>query len=973
MKVEVTPQSPFRDAGDIPELDQGEKKRSLNFMHIAAPLIIIVILLALVYLLVISKGPSTTVSTTTTTIAARSNYLSACGTVSSPGTYRLSSGISTTNVSGACINIESSNVALLCNNQHISGSGPYTGTGPFSYGIMVSHASNVSLDNCTVSNFSYGVYSQSSPGLKMLYNNLTSNYVSDLYLANSSGGNFQHNIFSRSSSPNGAVIIGPGSLSNLFQNDSLKYNVFYGFNVSSSTNRFVDNYVVGSQFSFECRAASGFPSSNLAQQNTCFNQTGCDFITCQGVNIPVNVSQISLSTPIASCGSINTPGIYSLASNLNMQDYSGAAIATLAFYKIPCIKVNANNVFINCNGHTISNAYAGIESIGNSNVTVNGCNADGSDIGILFDRVSSGRIANSTLTRDNASIELVGSSGISMSGISASNSTYGAYLSSSFANILNNFTTNNNHFGVYVTNSLGNIFNHGVAVNNSGFDIFAAKDSYAASDNLMGSTTCGLTDAQWAPCAQRTNGTTYLSYPISACTDIKRSGTYTLTQNIINAQQDCFRIEASDVALSCSNLEIDAQPLTLGAAIVASGEQNVSVKNCTFINYNTGILASNLSTFNFSNIAGNTLSEYGIFVRNSDNGVIANSVIQTPKNSSISLNNVKNTVVKQNTLDSIGNGDVALLLNDSMQNNIYNNTGAYNNYGLYIKGQSTNNTVQNNTMTSSASADYFCAPQDSGITNESGGINTGSVKAGCQWMAMLPPASKPIFCSSFTTPQTDILTQDYVYSYGAICLKFIANDSVLNCNGHTIIATSGGTLAQFADSHGGVFENCYLKGFTAPVLVTGGSATVLNNTLYESKSLIYPSAPAINVTGSTLGGTVIKLNKIVTPGEGIHLNLVDSAKVLNNNVTAGVISYAVSLTNTSQFTNDTSTRTSGEGLTLSNSSGNEFSNNNFYGITTGIICSGGSQGSTTNYDQGGNYCPINSNCGWISSSSSTCR
>jgi len=238
--------------------------------------------------------------------------------------------------------------------------------------------------------------------------------------------------------------------------------------------------------------------------------------------------------------------------------------------------------------------------------------------------------------------------------------------------------------------------------------------------------------------------------------------------------EDCFRIEASDVALSCSNLEIDAQPLTPGAAVVASGEQNVSVRNCTFINYNTGILASNLSVFNFSYIAGNTIGEYGIFVKNSDNGVIANSVIQTPKNSSISLNNVKNTVVKQNTLDSIGNGDVALLLNNSMQNSVYNNTGAYNNYGLYIKGQSTNNTVQNNTMTSSASADYFCAAQDSGIMNESGGINTGSVKAGCQWMAMLPPASKPLFCSSFTTPQADILTQDYVYSYGAICLKFIA-------------------------------------------------------------------------------------------------------------------------------------------------------------------------------------------------------
>lgn len=977
MKVEVTPPSPFKDAGDIPELGPMEERkgRKVNISHIIVPVVIIIFLLALVYFLVISKGPSTTITTTTptTTAVTQSKYLSSCSNITSPGTYYLSGNIKTTNTQGACMNIESSSVALTCGGHSIIGSGPYSGVGPFSYGVLVSGASGVSISNCTIGNFSYGVYAQSSPSFALQYSNVTTNYVSDFYLRNSSNANVRNNVFAHSSSPIGSVIISAGSLNNLFENNSLRYNVFYGFNVSSSTNRFINNYVVGSQFSFECIAKAGFPSSNLAQQNTCFNQTGCDFLTCQGINVPVNVSQVQLSSPITSCGSINAPGSYSLTSDLNMRDYSGAAISTLAYYKIPCLRINAKNVALNCNGHTISNAYAGIEATA-GNVTISNCNAVGSDIGILLNGVSNGKVTNSIMILNNASIELVNSLGISLSNISAYNNSYGVYFSSSSADIVNSFITNSNHFGLYLTNSYGNIFNNGVAENNSGFDVFATKDSYNATANLMSSTTCGLTDTKWATCAQRTNGTTYLAYPISACQVIKRSGTYTLTQNIISAPSDCMRINASDVSLNCAGFELDAQKFTPGAGVVTEGQQNVSVKNCDLINYNTGIQSTDTNVFNFSGNTGQDLAGFGILAENSKNGVISGSDIQTPGNASLALIGVQHTLVADNKLNSLGTGDIAISLNNSANNTVENNSASANNYGLYIRGASNNNTVQNNTMTSSGSADYYCDAQNGGILAENGGINTGNKKSGCTWMAMLPPASGPLFCTSYTTPQTNILAQDYVYNYGAICLKFIGNDSTLNCNGHTIIATSGGTLAQFADSKKGLFENCYLKGFTTPVLITGASATVFNNTMYESASSLFPGAPAINVSNSALtGSTEIRRNLIVTPGRGISLNGVTSAKILSNNVTAGSTAYTAQFTNLTQFTNNTATRTSGEGLTLFNSTGNNFLGNSFFGLTSGIICSGTSQSAGNNFDQGQNSCSFESNCNWISSSSSTCK
>ena len=972
MKVAIPQQSPF-GSGDIPELDQSEKKRGPNISHIIAPVIIIAVLIVLVYALVISKGPSTTsVSTTinTTSTATQSGYLSSCSNLTAPGTYSLSGDIKTSNINGPCMDIKSSNVMLDCAGHSIIGSGPYTGIPPFSYGIRVTGVSNVSILNCSVGNFSYGVYSEGALGLRLLYNNMSTNYVANLYLGNSSGGTIERNIFMHSGSPYGAVIIATGSLNNLFQNNSLRYNEFYGFNVSATANRFIDNYIVGSQFSFECRAQDGLPSSSLAQGNTCFNQTGCDFVTCRGLNVPVNVSQISLSTPISSCGSINSPGSYSLTSNLNMKDYSGAAIATLSYYKIPCLKITADNVALNCNGHTISNAYAGIEAVAD-NITLRNCNANSSDIGILFNKVSSGSIENSTLADNNASVSLTGSLGITMSNIHETNSTYGLYFFDSSADILGNFTANYNRFGVYVTNSFGNIFNNGVAINNTMFDVFATPDSYNATDNLMGSTNCGLTDAAWAPCAQHTS-TTYFAYPLTACTDIKHPGVYTLTQNIINAQINCMKIESSDVSLNCSSFSIDAQPLTQGAGIVISNRRNVSISNCKLLNYNTALQAANVSGFLFNNISGQTIDAYGIVMSNSRNGTISNTNIPTPKNMTISLVGVRNVTVFNNTMDAIGNGGSALLLENSVNNRIFNNSGYANKYGIQIIGASNNNTVENNSMTSSTAADYYCDAQDSGMVSENGGINTGSKKIGCHWMAALPLSSKPIYCSAYNTPENDYLTQDYIYSYGAICQKYFGNDSALNCEGHTVIATNGGTIAQFADSHGGMLENCYLKGFTTPVLVTGGSATVLNNTMYENTSQYYASAPAINVTNSIFGGTVIKLNNIITPGKGIYLDQVISGKVLDNNVTAGGVAYSVSLSNTTVFTNDTATGLSGEGFALYDSISNQFAYNHLYGLTAGILCSGTAKNSTNNFDGGHNYCSLNSNCEWISSSSSTC-
>ena len=129
-----------------------------------------------------STIPTGTTSPTTTISGPTMVELSACGQIKKQGVYYLTKSVKYTSLSGSCINITSSNVELNCNGNKISGSGPYTGVSPYSYGVMAYGAKNVSLVDCNIMNFSYGAYLFSVSGGKLYLNNISLNTVSNLAL-----------------------------------------------------------------------------------------------------------------------------------------------------------------------------------------------------------------------------------------------------------------------------------------------------------------------------------------------------------------------------------------------------------------------------------------------------------------------------------------------------------------------------------------------------------------------------------------------------------------------------------------------------------------------------------------------------------------------------------------------------------------------------------------------------------------------
>jgi len=890
-------------------------------------------------------------------------YLSSCGAITSPGTYTLSTNIRDLSTNTSCINIEVSGVTLDCGNNMILGSGPYTDIPPFSYGIKINGEKNVVINNCKIANFSYNTYINNSQNIELYNSILLDGYVANLYINNTKNSTFEKSQIINSSSPYGAIIIRGRSSNNKFDNNTVKGNIFVGFNVTSNKNSFINNYITGSKESFSCSVNAGLPNNNTAINNNCYNNNGCDFVSCSGTNIPNNVSRVVLEKVISSCGTILYPGSYFISRNLNMKNYSSFPISTLAKYNMSCINIKAPNVTLNCSNFTISNAYIGIKASSNDTVLSN-CRVINSQEGIELQKADGSKLKNIYFNNDNTSLGLINTEGARISNIYSSNSKYGALLLNSYSNIFSNFTLNNNIYGIYLSSSEGNLFNNGTALSNSKFDVFASLDSLGASNDIMANTHCSVTDAQWATCTFHMSPT-LASYPIDTCMNITRPGVYNLTSDIINAKPDCFNIDTSNVKLECSNYNITANPNTAGPVVVINNKKNVTISDCRMINFRSLINVSNSSKVNLVNITGINAYYYGIKMLNSYNSTINNTKIEDTSNFTIYLGNVFDSKIINNIFNyEVGNNKGLVLVNSS-NNLVAGNKGTQNNVGIAMLGKSLNNTLYNNSFSNNVE-DYICSSNNSAINDGTSLVNYGNKKVGCHWLIVEPSTVEPLTCFAASRPVFVSLTHDLIYTTGATCFGVYTNATTINCNGHTIEATNGGTLAEFSgDTKYSVLENCYIKGFTAPIkLVNDSSGEIFNNTIMMPK--IPTNSTAISALKST--NIAIKNNYINTIGYGIKLNNVTYGQVSNNTVNASTAFILKNVT-AMQISNNNATKNSGVGALIANTIQTAFYENNFYGIDSGMIC----LNSSINSDMGGNHCSLNTGCSWITGSSSTCK
>ncbi len=966
-KVDVTPSSPIQPSTLLKQTKGPGKKKDGRKILIVIP-IILVILVAAASVMLNKPAVSSTTTIISTTILPVHNIttFSACMNVSKPGKYYLSKGIKTDIQRGGCINIYSDNVALVCNQNHITGSGPYSNTPPLTTGISVNGRDNVSVEGCVISNFSYGITAFNSKGLKLNENNASQNTLSQIYLSNVSSSIIKYNFLSRSSSPDGAFYITNGSQNNSVLNNTIVFNSGIGVRVNSTDNNFVNNYVQSNPIAFYCSADAGFSNSNYAESNICYNQTGCNFVTCDGINIPDNVSSITLGPRISSCGSITAPGGYGLVTGIDGNINSAGETHPNSLQ--PCISILSSGVQLNCNNHSISNTSIGIVAKGVDNVSIYNCKISKSAFGIIMNRASDVSVYNTSAEGGTMGMLLTNSSNDTLKNFNGSYNDYGMYFADSNGSSIQRFIAINNTYGVYLNDSFQNSFYNGFAFNNSRIDVYADPVAANATANFMSGTKCGLSNTYWSTCAQHVSPT-LAYYPIDSCTLIKRSGNYTLTGNIDTNSTRCITVNADNIKLSCSNYTItQISPSFNSTGIYVNGRSNVSISACDTAYFRRGIAVYN-STGVYINGTSSGNQDYGILLSSSSNATVHGSSASRSGIAAIALYGTYNSRIYDNAFGNSKSSGTGIYLKNSTRNYIFNNTGSTNYIGIYLNGSSRNNTVYNNTMQLSGSADYECSNYNSNITAENNGVNYGTKKVGCYWLAGLSQSAPAVGCTLSQNPSVYTMSNDQVYTYGNTCYGIYSNYTTINCEGHTVIATHGGTFAYFVNANNTVIENCYLKGFTAPIVARNSSVEVINNTISLGQNATLQKDAAISVSDSQ--NMKLEDNNISNGYYGIYAAN-DIYGYIRYNFANATYPYYMEGLDFVHILANVAGKTASIGMSVIGSTGNLFSNNQFNGIKYGLSCGIGSSASDSNNDFGGNSCSSEYDCGWINESKATC-
>ena len=185
------------------------------------------------------------------------------------------------------------------------------------------------------------------------------------------------------------------------------------------------------------------------------------------------------------------------------------------------------------------------------------------------------------------------------------------------------------------------------------------------------------------------------------------------------------------------------------------------------------------------------------------------------------MNDIYNVTINGVNVSYGDNNNDGVVIVNSSHNLIINNFGYRNNIGLDLVGNSRNNSIYNNQFGNDNLAGYVCDAPDSQMNSEYGGANIGNTKKNCYWLAAVPSTAGPLGCPVALAPSLYVLTNDYVYRQGNVCFSVFANQTTIDCRGHTILATNGGTFALFGagSQTTSELENCYLKGFTTPIVI----------------------------------------------------------------------------------------------------------------------------------------------------------
>ncbi|MEM3240876.1 MAG: NosD domain-containing protein [Candidatus Micrarchaeaceae archaeon] len=922
--------------------------------------VLIVLVLAVAMAIYAIKAVSVHKSTTTVTTTLHENFsnINNCTVISKPGAYYLINSIFTKERNASCISIEANNVTLYGNSNLIKGSGPYAITPPYSYGIEIGHVTGAKVSNVAVEDFSYGIFVNGSSSAVISNVNATNDTMSGMYLYNSYNSLIANSSASRASSNEGGIYLLGGN-GNRLLGDASNFNLYSGIVINSTKNIFNKDSFSNNPVDMMCEGTSGFLHENNFSSSTCKTNFYCNFASCTTTNLPTNITTIKLAPgKITTCGTIDTPGNYSLSNSINMAQFLNLSNQLSRF--VPCIQIASGYATLNCNNNSIDNSGIAVLINGKLADSVADCNFENDTYAVKATNMFSANISDVSTHNSTYGIYLSNVTGGTLDHITAYNGSFGIYSNSTSGVTLSNLVMQGNKYGIYMNNGASDAFNGGNITKNFKADIYCSKSTYNSTSNLFQGISCGVTDCNWASCKSHVLPQLAV-YPLSSCQAITHPGNYSLVQNIVTPSS-CFSISASNVVFSCQNTTITGSGS--GYAFGIHNATNVSINNCKVFNFDTGIQLGNVSKVSINN-ASISLVQYGI-----TGSHVASSMLSDVSTASYSsygflFNTLRKSSLSYDSATGGSKNSTGFRFVNASQNTLsFNNAGKNPAYGFAFVNF-TNNTVYNNTAFSNRILDYYCSPSSSGFYANINGVNSGDTKNACRWLLVLPAISENPPCEAVTSPSEISLQNDMLYTTGTTCYNIYntnssaANHTTVNCNGHTVFATSGGTFVNVVNSSNVELENCFIKGFTNAFVSHGPSSEAINNTIADTHSAI--SLYSANQS-------IVKNNKISNGTIGISLNHTGFSSVINN--TLSNVDYGMILLNSSASKVYGNSAFNGTyGLQLINSTSNLLKNDLLIDMSKeGIACYGISRNtSSVNQDFGNETCSSNLDCSWITS------
>ncbi len=663
------------------------------------------------------------------------NTITKCGGISQKGVFYLGSSLNASqfvNTSGElsstvpCITINSPDVTLECNNQTISNSG---------YGIFVNSVFNTTLNNCKLVNNTKGIYVYNSFATN-IYNTSITHGKYGIYLEGSTKGT----VSSTNYSNNQYGLYITSTTGFLFNNNDAHGN-FYGVYVNSGqTNSFNQGIMTNNTKSdLYCTSSTYNSTENL------FVNTKCGITDCNwGSSCTVKQLPPISTYPLTECTPIITSGNYSLQDSVisNSKNPSSS-----------CFSIEASNVTLNCNHYNVSGlAGSGFYISRQNNVTLDNCNINGYQYGILANDSNYLNVKNTAISSVYTAMSLYNSSYSNIVNTSSVLFSYNGLSLNKVSNtiIINNTASNGalRGIGFSLVNSYNNIF----VGNKARFDTTYGFLFHNSTGNTVSNNTAQSNGIDYS-CLGSSSGIYAQNGGVNSGTSkqnciwlvevnpLQQQSCYSITTGShISFSQDmyypygatCFAIfnakntSGSDSIINCNGHTIKASKGGVFADVINS--TNVEIENCYLIGFTNAIE----STSSYTKIFNNTIamSNRSISISNSRYSTVLNNVISNSSYGIYAQNYSYSSILN----NRIFNTDIGMEMSGGEGSTVRNNTVSGGRLGLYlINSQITS--VQDNVLNGSTSG-ISCVgyAENKSSENADNGGNVCSSNTACRWM-----------------------------------------------------------------------------------------------------------------------------------------------------------------------------------------------------------------------------------------------